>query len=181
MARVFCTYTGALGGNHIYGILVNDETDQVYNPITGAWASAPGGTTTWAVGATQVGNTPRYSYTLPTAIEDDAVTVYWYLGPAGSENVTVDEPVGSHCSAPAGAAADIEAIACAVLSKDYTWVRDNCGAVGRHSLASLILLMTNADSCSCPGLIVTRDPETQQVVFQFTARTGATKGICGIS
>lgn len=47
------------------------------------------------------------------------------------------------------------------------------GTMDRHSLGSLVLIATNADTTSSPGKITARHPDTDAAVFQYTITTGA--------
>jgi len=70
------------------------------------------------------------------------------------------------------ATVDPEAIAYAVLAAGISDAITEAGPVDRHSLASLVLLATNADTTSNPGAITVRHPDTDVSLFQFTITTG---------
>lgn len=47
------------------------------------------------------------------------------------------------------------------------------GTMDRHSLGSLVLIATNADTTSNPGAITVRHPDTDAALFQYVITTGA--------
>lgn len=47
------------------------------------------------------------------------------------------------------------------------------GTIGRHSLGSLVLIATNADTTSHVGYITTRHPDTDALVYEYQVTTGA--------
>ncbi len=173
---LFQDYPGTLAvGEVVYAVLYNPSTLEIYNPGTTNWVAANtvANVATVAINATALQNTGVYYITLNNNIEDDPVLAKWWVGQSASKNVGTDIAIGNSGYTPATAGTtvtqdDIDAIAAKVISMAVT----GAGTLQKHSLGSLVLICSNADTTTTPGKLVTRDPNSNTILQQYDITTG---------
>lgn len=171
---LFQDYPGTLAvGEVVYAVLYNPSTLEIYNPAIPGWSGAISAASSVAVNATAVADTGIYRITVPASIENSSVLAKWWVGQSGSKNVVTDVAIGSSGYTPAAAGTtvtqdDIDAIAAKVISMAVT----GAGTLQKHSLGSLVLICSNADTTTTPGKLVTRDPSSNAILQQYDITTG---------
>ena len=107
-----------------------------------------------------------------------------FTDPAGNANASVESAMSNVTSGSTTISpADITAMTKGVLGLDVSEIAETLTPenIGRHSLASLVLMQTNADSKTVANAIVIRDPTTEGILHTYTIQVGCGQPITSIS
>lgn len=163
---------------HVYAVLYNPTDLKLFWPggSPAGWYTAggiTGGVNNAGLNASALSTTGVLYVTAPAEIEDDAIIAKWFYSTSATKNMAVDTPIGSSSFTPAAStttvsSGDITAIANKVVNMLVT----DAGTLNKHSLGALVLALTNADTTSVAGKLVSRNPATDAIVHQYDIQTG---------
>lgn len=178
-----------VGAGCVYGLIHRASDMAVWNPAGNAWVTIGAGTnlTGYAINGTKYGTAGACAIPVPASIENIDTVCFFYLTANCASKDTVTNPlVGQTTYGPTAVVnitpSDLESIVNSLLTSSVVPAIDYVGgSLDKHCLASLVLLVSNADSKSVANSIVTRHPNTNAIVNTYTIEVGCGQPVRSIT